>query len=254
MACCLMATSHYLNQNWLIINRFLWHSPDNKFTWNSRYQFIKMFKNKATFSMWQWVLSFDVWYCCQWYNCIANHAAPSIIYKSLPNLPVIIHIPIFLTLWLTFFLYSIFAYGYHIHQTILHSHFFEIHYCHHHFCLNHKHPLKLSIASLTALLDNNAKFLCWRQYTESCRLIHSHSVVAVGLTVWYESWFSIGWHKPLVIGWSEYRLGVSDSKCTVGIPAIFNSNWQMITFRAVQGDYWRIYNFQLRIRTWLINK
>ena len=32
MACCLMATSHYLNQCWLIISEVLWHSPDSNFT------------------------------------------------------------------------------------------------------------------------------------------------------------------------------------------------------------------------------
>ena len=37
-----------------------------------------------------------MWNCRLWYNCITNHAAPSMIYKFLPNLPVIIYIPIFL--------------------------------------------------------------------------------------------------------------------------------------------------------------
>ena len=32
MAWCLMAPSHYLNQYWLLINRFLWHSPKTNFT------------------------------------------------------------------------------------------------------------------------------------------------------------------------------------------------------------------------------
>ena len=31
MVCCLMASSHYLNQYWLIINKVLWHSPANNF-------------------------------------------------------------------------------------------------------------------------------------------------------------------------------------------------------------------------------
>ena len=32
MACCLMATSHYLNQGWLIITGVQWHSPESNFT------------------------------------------------------------------------------------------------------------------------------------------------------------------------------------------------------------------------------
>ena len=32
MACCLMATSHYLNQCWLIIKGVLWHSPETNVT------------------------------------------------------------------------------------------------------------------------------------------------------------------------------------------------------------------------------
>ena len=32
MACCLTATSHYLNQCWLMISEGLWHSSDSNFT------------------------------------------------------------------------------------------------------------------------------------------------------------------------------------------------------------------------------
>ena len=32
MACCLTATSHYLNQCWLIISKVQWHSSDGNFT------------------------------------------------------------------------------------------------------------------------------------------------------------------------------------------------------------------------------
>ena len=32
MACCLMASSHYLNQCWLIINKVVWHSSKGMFT------------------------------------------------------------------------------------------------------------------------------------------------------------------------------------------------------------------------------
>ena len=35
MACCLTASSHYLNQYWLMISEVLWHSPDNNFTENT---------------------------------------------------------------------------------------------------------------------------------------------------------------------------------------------------------------------------
>ena len=31
MACCLTAPSHYLNQCWLLISVFLWHSPESNF-------------------------------------------------------------------------------------------------------------------------------------------------------------------------------------------------------------------------------
>ena len=31
MACCLMATSHYLNQCWLLLHQALWHSPEINF-------------------------------------------------------------------------------------------------------------------------------------------------------------------------------------------------------------------------------
>ena len=32
MACCLTASSHYLNQCWLIINEVQWHAPESNFT------------------------------------------------------------------------------------------------------------------------------------------------------------------------------------------------------------------------------
>ena len=35
MACCLVATSHCLNQSWLIISEVLWHLPEGKFTGNA---------------------------------------------------------------------------------------------------------------------------------------------------------------------------------------------------------------------------
>ena len=36
MACCLTASSHYLNQCWLIINDILWHSPEGNWTGNAQ--------------------------------------------------------------------------------------------------------------------------------------------------------------------------------------------------------------------------
>ena len=36
MACCLMATSHYLNQLWLIIIEVFWYSPKGNFTRNAQ--------------------------------------------------------------------------------------------------------------------------------------------------------------------------------------------------------------------------
>ena len=36
MACCLTASSHYLNQRWLIIGEVLWHSPEGNFTWSAQ--------------------------------------------------------------------------------------------------------------------------------------------------------------------------------------------------------------------------
>ena len=54
MACYLMAPIHYLNQCWLTISGFLWHSPDRNFTGNAQdicpwYQFKKCkFKITAT--------------------------------------------------------------------------------------------------------------------------------------------------------------------------------------------------------------
>ena len=40
------------------------------------------------------------------------------------------------------------------------------------------------------------------------RLLHSSSLVAVGLSVGCETWPPIYWHHPFVIGCSKYRLGL----------------------------------------------
>ena len=61
MACCLTASSHYLNQCWLIINGVLWYSPYNNFTssaWDisSWYEFENYnFEIMATSPRGQWV-------------------------------------------------------------------------------------------------------------------------------------------------------------------------------------------------------
>ena len=61
MACCLTATSHYLNQCWLNISVALWHSAENYFPRNAQdiypwYQFENYwFKTSTTCSRGQWV-------------------------------------------------------------------------------------------------------------------------------------------------------------------------------------------------------
>ena len=42
MACCLMASSHYLNQCWLMISDVLWHSPDSNSTENVKIFIVEM--------------------------------------------------------------------------------------------------------------------------------------------------------------------------------------------------------------------
>ena len=64
---------------------------------------------------------------------------------------------------------------------------------------------------------------CW------CRLLDSLSLVALGLSVGYETWPPIGWHHAFVIGWSKYRLGLLSSELhygltwPVGIPTVFHT-------------------------------
>ena len=61
----------------------------------------------------------------------------------------------------------------------------------------------------------------------SPRLLHSSSLVAVGLSVGYETWPPIGWHHAFVMGWSKYKLGLSSTPLhywftwPVGIPTVF---------------------------------
>ena len=88
------------------------------------------------------------------------------------------------------------------------------------------------------------------------RLLHSPNRVAVGLSVWYETWPPIGWHHPAVISWSRYRLGLPRvaMHCgfmwLVGIATVFHRSLtvslhnpngrQMPVIRAVQGDCERV--------------
>ena len=61
------------------------------------------------------------------------------------------------------------------------------------------------------------------------RLLHSPSLVAVGLSVGYAPWPPIGWHHSFVIGWSKYRLGLPSAPLhygltwPVGIPTVFQT-------------------------------
>ena len=48
------------------------------------------------------------------------------------------------------------------------------------------------------------------------RLLHSLSLVALGLLVGYETWSPIGCHHPFVINWSKYRLGLPRSQWNMG--------------------------------------
>ena len=43
------------------------------------------------------------------------------------------------------------------------------------------------------------------------RLLHSLSLVAVGLSVGYETWLLICWQHPFVMDWSKYQLGLPQS-------------------------------------------
>ena len=47
-----------------------------------------------------------------------------------------------------------------------------------------------------------------------------HSLVALGLSMGYETWLSVGWHHAFVIVWYGYRLGLPQSQWVVG-----SCNW-----------------------------
>ena len=90
----------------------------------------------------------------------------------------------------------------------------------------------------------------------SIRLLHSLSLVAIGLSVGYETWPLIGWHHPFVIGWKD-RFGLPSASLhyrlmwPVGIPTIFQTSVtvplhcpkgrQLPAIRAVQWDCERVW-------------
>ena len=49
------------------------------------------------------------------------------------------------------------------------------------------------------------------------RLLNSPSLVAIGLSVGYETWPPIGWHHAFVIDWSKYRLGLPSAPLHYGL-------------------------------------
>ena len=55
MACCLMASSHYLNQCWLMVNEVLWHSPESNLPGNTQ-----------DIYPWYELGNYELWY----YSCI----------------------------------------------------------------------------------------------------------------------------------------------------------------------------------------
>ena len=88
--------------------------------------------------------------------------------------------------------------------------------------------------------------------TQKYRLLHSPSLVAIGLLVGYETWPPIGWHHAFVIGWSKDRLGLPSAHCIygltwpVGIPTVLQTpvtvpshylnDRQLPVVGAVEGD------------------
>ena len=64
------------------------------------------------------------------------------------------------------------------------------------------------------------------------RLLHSPCLMALRLTMGYDTWPPIGWHCPFVIGWFKYWLDYLVSQCIVGsrirrgfLP-FFKGDWQ----------------------------
>ena len=76
--------------------------------------------------------------------------------------------------------------------------------------------------------DATSKKFSW-PYPSGHRLLHSPSLVAVGLSVGYWTWPPIGWHHSFLIGWSKDRFGLPSAPlhygrtCPVGIPTVFQT-------------------------------
>ena len=81
-------------------------------------------------------------------------------------------------------------------------------------CVTYK-PMWGWVTSVTSHENKNKDFvmLC---YVMCSRLLHSSSLVTIGLSVEYETWFPIDWHDAFVIGWSKYKLGLPSSPLPYG--------------------------------------
>ena len=77
-------------------------------------------------------------------------------------------------------------------------------------------------------VDATSKKFSW-PYPSGHRLLHSPSLVAVGLSLGYKTWPQIGWHHSFVIGLSKHRLELPSVplhyglKWPVGIPTVFQT-------------------------------
>ena len=103
------------------------------------------------------------------------------------------------------------------------------------------------------MLHHSDCVMLWQRIHISVILLHSPSLVAIGLSVGYETWPPIGWHHPFVIGWSKYRLGLPSAPLhyglmwPVGIPTVSDHSdspfaLQAPAIRAVQWDCERVYS------------
>ena len=107
----------------------------------------------------------------------------------------------------------------------------------------------------------------WRHKiaNQGSRLLHSPSLVALGLSLGYETWPRIGWHQAFVIAWSKYRLGLPSAPLhygltwPVGIPTVFHTpvtisldspNGIKPAIRVVQEDCERVYQGSDTISMW----
>ena len=102
--------------------------------------------------------------------------------------------------------------------------FWKLHFLFFH----HKPSICISSGPYMKNFDATSKKFSW-PYPCGHRLLHSPSLVAVGLSVWYETWPPIDWHHPFVIGWSKGRLELPSAPLhygltwPVGIPTVFQT-------------------------------